>query len=231
MPKFAVPGVERVLYWPYNEALPELRNGSNLMAPSSFDIMEARTTKRRMTKYSREMLMWGNYATVDALISYKGRVVIRLDASYLMEITPKGKSKRGAIEIDTGIFENIAGVEFIIGEMQLNADLTPDEARMDPIWQVLARGNQDVLDAYVEAVFGELDKQGIEKGMRIAFSDAIQNIPRMKYVELTGSRENFSMNGSTKVGDRTTVLGFKETRQRDERRRSLDYTVLEHALG
>ena len=228
MPKFTVMGVERVLHSRYNEALTELRNGSNLMAPSSFDIMEARTRKQR-TKYSRRVLMEENYATVDVLISYKSRLVIRLDAPYLREITPKERSKRGAIEIDTETFENIAGVRFIIGEMLLNTDLTPDEARTNPVWKVLARGNQDGLDAYVGAVFGELDEN--EKGMRIAISDATQNIPRMRYVELTGSRENFSMNGSTKVGDITTVLGFKETRQRSERRRSLEYTVLEPALG
>jgi len=229
MPKFIVPGVERRLYSPYNKAIPELRNGSGLMAPSSFDIMEART-RTNLTKYSRRVLMEDNYATVDALIIYKNRSVIRLDAPYLREITPKGRSRRGAIEMDnTETFENIAGVRFIIGETRLNTDLTPDEARMDPIWQVLARGNQDVLDAYVDAVFGELDEH--EKGMRISISDATQNIPRMRYVELTGSRENFAMNGSTKVGDITTVLGFKETRQRSERRRSLEYTVPEPALG
>jgi len=230
MPKFKVPGIESVLYLPYNQAIPELRNGSNLMAPSSFDIMEART-RRNLTKYSRGVLMEKNYATVDALIIYKDRVVIRLDAPYLREITPKGRSRRGAIETDTETFENIAGVEFKFGGTRLNADLTPDEARMDPVWQVLARGDQDVLDVYVEAVFGELNKQGIEKGMRVAISEAIQNIPRMRYVELTGSRGNFAMNGHTNVEDRITVLGFKETRQRSERRRSLDYTTFEYALG
>ena len=117
---------------------------------------------------------WNNYFdTGDAIIYHPdGKFKIVLNAEFMKELNPQSKLKGKALILPEGIYGKVEGKEFTTKEVDKYGImvgtllLSRYEAKNNPIWKALAREDQALLDAYVDAVFTQTQEQyGYEKPM------------------------------------------------------------------
>lgn len=119
------------------------------------------------------------FNTGDAVVYYPdGRVEIVLDSSYLREITPKSIIKNGALVLpEPKKFDSLDEILQVTSfysfrredlEKYCGRQLTIEEAKSNPVWRILARQDQQLLDDYVDYIFAEVkEKFDFNKAMEI----------------------------------------------------------------
>ncbi len=123
---------------------------------------------------------WNNYFdTGDSVFYYPdGRIKVVLDAKPLREISSESKLQNGALVLPDGLYEQLEGQEFTREQVAKYVDrqLTSKDAKNNPVWVALAR-DQNLLNAYVDAVFSEAKQQfGYNENMGV-YVDNAQNVP------------------------------------------------------
>jgi len=100
-----------------------------------------------------------------------GSVKMVLDAPIMRELTPESPLIAEALRLGANKDESIARYEALDGQEFKRDDLgtlgtllTPAQAKKHPVWKVLAGGDQDLLNEYVDAVF---KVYGISQGMTV----------------------------------------------------------------
>ena len=103
-----------------------------------------------------------NYFFVGDAIAYHpdGKFKIVLDSESLRGLNSQSTLSFGALVLEDGAYETLKGVEFKRNELssQLNIDLTADEAKVHPVWKVVAR-DQDLLNAYIDTMYPEMKQR------------------------------------------------------------------------
>ena len=126
---------------------------------------------------------WGNYFdTGDAVIYHpdgRFKVVTGNNAEPVWkELNPKSKLSFGALVLPDGMYDKFNGESFTREEIKrygiAEKLLTKDEAKANPIWKALAKGDQTLLDSYVDATFKKAEKDyGYDKIMKIWLSQPL----------------------------------------------------------
>jgi len=100
-----------------------------------------------------------------------GPVKMVLDAPIMRELTPESHLIDGALRLGANKDESVARYEALDGQEfkrddldTLSTLLTPTQAKKHPVWKVLAGGDQDLLNEYVDAIF---KVYGISQGMAV----------------------------------------------------------------
>lgn len=110
------------------------------------------------------------------------RFKVVLDAQPLREMTGESQLNAGALVLTDGVYESLEGQEFTRKELEkiTGRNLSPDEVKAHPVWQALARGDNDLLQAYTDATFAEMgERWSYEDGMGVYLGDA-QKSPIMR---------------------------------------------------
>lgn len=112
-----------------------------------------------------------NYFFLGDAIAYHpdGKFKIVRDSQTLRELIPANEDvlRRGALVLPDGAYETLQGTEFTRKSLNVDEDLTGDEAKSHPIWKEVAR-DQTLLDAYVDTMFPEMKKKfNYDKNMGI----------------------------------------------------------------
>lgn len=121
---------------------------------------------------------WDNYFDTGDGVFYHpdGNVKIVLGAQPIRDMTVDTPLSYGALMLNEDRDESIAAFEALDGaefsrsqlEQYVGQFLTRDEVKNHPVWEVLAGGDQTLLNAYVDAAFAEIEtKFGNEQIMDV----------------------------------------------------------------
>jgi hypothetical protein len=137
-----------------------------------------------------------NIFTVDGVICYTDNSFkIILDSQHLREINPETKNlyqgSSGCLAFFGNEAKNIPGEEFSKKDRKKFTEkwLTEKQAKKNPIWLIFARGDQDLLNQYVETVFKFLRTQThYREAMAISIPQE-QQTAYMRPFEIGGFRD------------------------------------------
>lgn len=84
-----------------------------------------------------------------------GRLKVVPDAQYLRLLTPETKLVKSAVDLSYGGYENLAGEEFSQADVEFNCCKwqSRSQAKRNPVWLALARGDKALLNEFVDARF------------------------------------------------------------------------------
>ncbi len=106
--------------------------------------------------YASLLRAWGdNFDLGDGAARHSdGRMKVEPDANYLRLLTPKTRLVNGAVDLSEG-YEALTGEEF--GKAQVDkycgVSLSRSDAKSNPVWLALARGDKSLLSEFVDARF------------------------------------------------------------------------------
>ncbi len=89
-----------------------------------------------------------------------GRMKVVPDAPYLRLLTPETRLVNGAVDL-SDVYAALVGEEFSKANVEkyCGVALTRSDAKENPIWLALARGDKALLDAFVDACFSQAKKR------------------------------------------------------------------------
>ena len=106
-----------------------------------------------------KLAWWDNYFdTGDGAVRHSdGRLKIVHDAQYLKLLTQGTKLVNGAVPFSDDFYRGLDGQEFTSADVEkyFNKSLSESEARTNPGWVALARGDKSLLSAVVDATFSQ----------------------------------------------------------------------------
>ena len=153
--------------------------GEGRIPLSGAGIMERRLEVLTVSEEVRDAWWRHYFDTGDAVIYHpdgRFKVVTGNNAEPVWkELNPKSKLSIGALVLPDGMYDKFNGESFTREEIKrygiAEKLLTKDEAKANPIWKALAKGDQTLLDSYVDATFKKAEKDhGYDQLMKIWLS-------------------------------------------------------------
>lgn len=170
-------GLFKEFYGRNNEQMPKLvEEGRTPLSVAG--LMQRRLEVLAGSSDDMKTAWWDNYFDTGDGVFYhpNGNVKIVLGAQPIRDMTVDTPLSYGALMLNKDRDESVAAYEALDGaefsrsqlEKYVGKFLTKYEAKNHPVWEVLAGGDQALLNAYVDAAFAEIEKRfGNEKNMDV----------------------------------------------------------------
>jgi hypothetical protein len=106
---------------------------------------------------------WNNYfdAGDGAIRHSDGRLMFLPDAGYLRQLNPETRLVNGSVPFDDDVYRKLNGVEFSQRDIErhFNKELSRREARNNPGWRALLRGDSALQREIVDATFAQVKER------------------------------------------------------------------------
>lgn len=134
---------------------------STILAKGRIPMNTAQLMQRRLEVRNSPMEVrysWMSYSfyTSDAVIyNPNGKIKIVLDSPRLRKVISESESKYGSLFISKENYKSLQGEVFKKSELEkiANFPLSKKDVESNPIWKLLARGDQSLVKEYVDLVF------------------------------------------------------------------------------
>ncbi|MEK6926405.1 MAG: hypothetical protein AABW50_03955 [Nanoarchaeota archaeon] len=136
-------------------------------------------------KYGKELRDWMNnyFDTGDGVIYHPdGRIKIVHDSQLIRELSPKSPLKNSALVLEDGVYGSVQGQEFKKSDFEkyTGKKLSAKAVKKNPLWQALARGDQNLLNEYTNFIFSEAKENfKYDKNMGI-YLDSAGDTPKLR---------------------------------------------------
>ena len=124
-----------------------------------------------------------NYFDTGDAVAYHpdGRAKIVLDSQTLRDMTPKSELYCGALVLTEDAYNALQGEEFKKGKLgKVDEWLSREAVKSHPVWKVLARGDQALLNDYADYIFSEGKQRfGYDTAMGV-FPDSESNSLKLR---------------------------------------------------
>jgi hypothetical protein len=163
-------------------------NTSQLMQKRLNGISELEVISEDFSKGIEDF--WGSrgFNTFDVVIYNLNRdIKIVLDYQPLKEINPQTQRKCGGLTISEDFYKTLEGEVLNKDNIgKINMPLTKEEAKVNPVWKVLAR-DQALLNDYVDFVFSKRKRFLYYTGMSVCLNDfSSKKLPEIRLWTISG---------------------------------------------
>lgn len=120
-------------------------------------LMQRRLDVRNSDSKVKSAYMDNYFDTGDAVVYHpNGNVKIVLDSETLRQMTSESQRNAGALVLSEDAYKALDGEEFKKGKIEkVNEWMSREEVKAHPVWKVLARENQSLLNDYTDYIFAE----------------------------------------------------------------------------
>jgi hypothetical protein len=163
-------------------------NTSQLMQKRLNAISELEGISKEVSRETKSFWNSRGFNTFDVVVYNPNRdIKIVLDYQPLKEINPQSQRKCGGLTISEDFYKTLEGEVLNKDNIgKINMPLTKEEAKVNPVWKVLAR-DKALLNDYVDFIFSERKRFLYYTGMGVCLNDfSSQKLPEIRLWTISG---------------------------------------------